>query len=345
MRKKLCSGMVLGVLLGATVGQVQAAPACGDLDDSGSIVASDALLLLRFAVGQDVSVTCPSATGSFCWDTSGDGICDPAEDLDGDGFCDAVDCRGADGAPGPTGPQGPAGPQGVTGEAGLPGEKGDPGAAGPKGADGPQGEPGEAGPAGPTGPTGPAGPVGPPGLQGNPGLNGKDGAPGHDGIAGPPGEQGPPGLQGEPGRDGAPGRDGERGPQGPPGWSGGWTRTFQTAAISSAKTDVLVRRVTGTTGYMVNAKVGAPFANGAKQVTCNLNAIEDGTETLLDTSETLWLGSSNATAKGVIALNGVYQPTGGASAGVDLVLQCFTGGDTRTLTRGVMNIVGVNTID
>lgn len=39
------------------------------------------------------------ADGLACWDTSGDGVCDPSEDLDSSGGCDVNDCQGAyDGA-------------------------------------------------------------------------------------------------------------------------------------------------------------------------------------------------------------------------------------------------------
>jgi len=62
--------------------------------------------------------------GLACWDLNGDGIQDPAEDVNSDGNWDALDCQGAvgpqgvagingmdgvDGAVGPQGPQGPAG--------------------------------------------------------------------------------------------------------------------------------------------------------------------------------------------------------------------------------------------
>ncbi len=71
--------------------------------------------------------------GLECWDTNGNGIQDPAEDINIDGFWDALDCQGA---MGPTGATGPAGPTGATG------------------ATGPQGPIGATGPTGPTGPAG-----------------------------------------------------------------------------------------------------------------------------------------------------------------------------------------------
>lgn len=72
-----------------------ASPQCGDLDGNGSIVSSDALRLLRLAVGQQVAVECPA--GLNCWDTNTNGTCDPAEDRDGDETCGPGDCRGEPG--------------------------------------------------------------------------------------------------------------------------------------------------------------------------------------------------------------------------------------------------------
>ncbi len=346
-----------GVLTLASPCVAQTTDICGDLDGNEKVVASDALLLLRFAVGQDVAVTCPSLSGVLCWDTNGNQVCDAEEDIDSDGYCDALDCQG---------PAGPAGPQGIAGAAGPAGPQGVAGAVGPAG---PQGPPGPQGIQGPEGPEGPPGPIGPPGLRGAPGLDGKDGTtgppgprgeqgppglqgnPGHDGVAGPPGAQGPPGLQGNPGHDGVagppgaqgpPGQQGPPGPRGPAGRSHGWVQTFQTASISGVPTTVFSRTVTGAAGYMVTAKVGAPFANNAKQVTCSLIAVENGTPSTLDSSEALWLGSTSTTVKGVIALSGVVQPAGGSEASVLVSMQCMTGGDTRMLTRGTLSIVGVD---
>lgn len=81
--------------------------------------------------------------GLACWDTNGNGIEDPAEDINGDLVWDALDCQGADGAPGPAGIPGPQGPIGATG---------------PQGPQGTQGIQGVAGTQGPIGPVGPAGP-------------------------------------------------------------------------------------------------------------------------------------------------------------------------------------------
>lgn len=110
--------------------------------------------------------------GINCWDLNGNGVNDPAEDVNSDGNFDALDCAGADGAAGPQGPAGPAGPAGATG------------------ATGPQGP---AGPAGATGATGPQGPAGPAGATGATGPQGPAGATGATGPQGPAGPQGPPG--------------------------------------------------------------------------------------------------------------------------------------------------------
>lgn len=343
----LSMAVVGAVLLAAPTGASVTSDICGDVDGSGNVVASDALRLLQFAVGQNVVLGCPGAVAhGLCWDASIDGICDAEEDLDGDGYCSALDCQG------PEGPAGPAGETGAVGPVGPQGDRGEIGPMGPMGPMGPQGLPGAQGPPGLQGNPGHDGEAGPPGGQGPPGLQGN---PGHDGVAGPPGGQGPPGLQGNPGHDGIagppgaegpPGLTGAVGPQGPAGPAGrdgtspGWTQSFTSVGIDSALSDVLSRHVTGAAGYLVNAKVNAPFANGNKQVSCQLVAVENEVASTIDTSETLLIGNHTTTAKGVIALSGEYSPTGGVAAGVDILLQCATGGDDRTLTKGSMNILG-----
>lgn len=136
--------------------------------------------------------------GINCWDLNGNGVNDPAEDINGDGFWNSTDC--VVGSPGPTGPTGAAGINGTNGTnglncwdlngngtndpaedinidgfwnaldcAGAAGATGPTGAAGANGATGPTGNTGPAGPAGPAGaagPAGPAGPIGPTGANG-----------------------------------------------------------------------------------------------------------------------------------------------------------------------------------
>jgi hypothetical protein len=46
-------------VLKAAVGQFSCAPCVCDTNDSGSITASDALVVLKYAVGQDVALHCP----------------------------------------------------------------------------------------------------------------------------------------------------------------------------------------------------------------------------------------------------------------------------------------------
>jgi hypothetical protein len=58
----------------------------------------------------------PGARGTACWDLNGNGVADPAEDVNGDGVASVLDCmgpRGADGAAGNTGATGASGPAGV----------------------------------------------------------------------------------------------------------------------------------------------------------------------------------------------------------------------------------------
>jgi len=82
--------------------------------------------------------------GVNCWDLNGNGINDPAEDINSDGSWNTLDCKGATGA---TGATGPAGATGATGPAGPTGATG---ATGPAGPTGPTGATGATGPAGPT---------------------------------------------------------------------------------------------------------------------------------------------------------------------------------------------------
>ncbi len=56
--------------------------------------------------------------GISCWDADGDGVNDPAEDVNGDNFWNAADCQGDSGLTGPTGPSGIQGIQGVAGPTG-----------------------------------------------------------------------------------------------------------------------------------------------------------------------------------------------------------------------------------
>ncbi len=54
------------------------------------------------------------ANGMACWDSNGNGLADRGEDVNGDGFFDALDCRGLDGASGTAGVAGPPGEEGTS---------------------------------------------------------------------------------------------------------------------------------------------------------------------------------------------------------------------------------------
>jgi hypothetical protein len=175
-------------------------------------------------------------------------------------------------------------------------------------------------------------------------CHGKDGAPGKDG------QSGASGPKGDTGRDGAPGGTGPQGPQGPNGKDGapakafGWHKKFASASIAGTPTTVLSQVVTGTNAYMVDAKLNAPFAINQTQITCVLAAVEQGVSTEIDRLDTLLIGDTKSTARGGVGLAGVFTAAGGASASVTLNVSCATGGDTRTVSNGRMNIAGVDAL-
>jgi hypothetical protein len=103
--------------------------------------------------------------------------------------------------------------------------------------------------------------------------------------------------------------------------------------------------VTGSVAYVLNAKVNVPFGNNAKNVTCSLEAVETGTTTVIDRADHLLIGSNSQTAKGVISLSGVYSALGGRSASVTINVNCATGGDSRTISNGVLNAVGADSVN
>lgn len=72
-------------------------------------------------VGQEGPVG-NGTTGLNCWDRTGSGLCEGANDINGDGICNWQDCQGYNGSTGPTGPtgfSGGAGGAGATGPAGA----------------------------------------------------------------------------------------------------------------------------------------------------------------------------------------------------------------------------------
>lgn len=65
-----------------------------------------------------------SGGGINCWDTNGDAVNSPNEDINNDGQFTALDCKGPQGPAGPTGVGGGPGPAGPMGEQGFPGAQG-----------------------------------------------------------------------------------------------------------------------------------------------------------------------------------------------------------------------------
>ena len=161
--------------------------------------------------------------GKSCWDTNGNNINDPGEDVNGDGFFNTADCNGGVGIPGATGPTGPtgtngsAGATGATGNAGATGPTGTNGTNGAAGATGSTGTNGTNGAAGATGPTGTNGTNGAAGATGSTGTNGTNGAAGATGPTGTNGTNGAAGATGPTGTNGTNGAAGATGPTGPVG--------------------------------------------------------------------------------------------------------------------------------
>ena len=215
--------------------------------------------------------------GISCWDLNGNGINDPAEDVNTDGFWDALDCAGAIGPQGPAGVAGPTGPSGDPGATGANGATGATGVAGTTGPTGPSGDPGPTGAQGligPTGPTGPTGfgigPTGPTGPTGNNGANGATGPTGLTGATGPAGANGATGpagasgVTGPTGPTGVAGANGATGATGPAGANGATGPAGPTGAAGA-------NGATGPTGLTgaagANGATGPAGANGATGAT------------------------------------------------------------------------------
>jgi hypothetical protein len=187
-------------------------------------------------------------------------------------------------------------------------------------------------------------------------CHGKDGAPGANGPKGDKGDRGDNGLKGDKGDNGLKGDKGDnglkgdkgdkgdKGQDGAPGKAYGWNKGFTSAAIGSTNTAVLSQVVSGTNSYMVDAKLNASFAKDEKQITCALVAVENNVTSEIDRLETQLVGNGNMAAKGAVALAGVFTAAGGRSSLVTIKVNCTTGGDTRTLSHGRMNVVGVDTL-
>jgi hypothetical protein len=277
--------------------------------------------------------------GISCWDLNGDGIQDPAEDINGDNFWNALDCvgatgatgavgatgaNGATGAAGPTGTAGANGATGATGPTGLTGANGVTGAAGPTGATGANGTNGVTGATGATGPTGfgigPTGPTGPngaTGVAGPTGAAGANGATGATGAVGATGAAGANGATGAAGPTGAAGANGATGAAGPTGAAGANGATGATGAAGA----------NGATG-----PTGAAGANGATGAAGPTGAAGANGAT----------GAAGPTgAAGANGATGAAGPTGAAGA------NGATGptGPTWTLTTPTLNANGTITIN
>jgi hypothetical protein len=166
--------------------------------------------------------------GISCWDVNGNGIADPAEDINGDGNFDALDCAGAAGPAGANGLNGiscwDANGNGVNDPAEDVNGDGNFDALDCIGAAGPAGANGATGATGPTGPTGfGVGPTGPTGPAGSNGTTGPTGPAGANGTTGPTGPAGPTGAAGTNGANGATGPTGPTGATGPTGFGVGPT--------------------------------------------------------------------------------------------------------------------------
>lgn len=83
------------------------------MDASGGssyvVMGTSQLLSVPYALYAETSGSGGGSEGLNCWDTNGDGIEDPAEDVNSDGSWDALDCQGADGAVGSDGEAGTTG--------------------------------------------------------------------------------------------------------------------------------------------------------------------------------------------------------------------------------------------
>jgi hypothetical protein len=212
-------------------------------------------------------------TGIHCWDTNGNGINDPAEDVNGDGSWNTLDCQGstgAIGATGATGTNGTNGTNGANGPTGPTGVTGDTGPTGPTGfgigPTGPTGATGNNGTNGTNGATGPTGATGNNGTNGTNGATGPTGATGNNGTNGATGPTGPTGVTGNNGTNGTNGANGATGPTGPTGNNG----TNGTNGTNGATGPTGPTGVTGNNGTNgTNGANGATGPTGPTGVTGN----------------------------------------------------------------------------
>ncbi len=234
--------------------------------------------------------------GLNCWDTNGNNVTDPTEDINLDGFWNSLDCQGATGATGiagsvgATGPAGPSGINGTNGTTGPTGPSGAIGSAGPTGANGVTGPSGINGTNGATGPSGingtngTTGPTGPSGAIGSAGPTGPSGINGTNGSAGPTGPSGANGAAGPTGANGAVGATGVTGATGPtvPGAIGQTLYYSATNTLSSTSNlyhNGSAVAIGGLTAPLVDLHIGKLASSNTRLMFSNLTT---GNASLLD---------------------------------------------------------------
>jgi len=260
--------------------------------------------------------------GISCWDLNGNGVNDPAEDINSDGNWNAADCAGATGAVGATGAAGAAGPTGAVGATG---------ATGAVGATGPSGDPGVAGPTGLTGATGVTGSTGAVGATGANGATGSTGLTGTTGVAGPTGATGAVGAtgpSGDPGPTGAVGATGAIGATGLTGATGAVGATGATGPVATISSS-------STTGdNLLTATVFTNLPGGSISFT-------PSTTSALITFTAAGFGytGSNSYVEFQVLVNGV--PVGGTCEKVG-VYNSFSGLSTTTWSAAFSKNVTVN---
>lgn len=279
--------------------------------------------------------------GISCWDANGNGVNDPAEDVNSDGNWNSLDCVGATGAAGPAGSPGAtgaAGPMGPTGVAGTPGATG---AQGPTGTNGATGAQGPTGPTGATGPTGfGIGPTGPTGANGSTGAQGPTGS---AGAAGATGAQGPTGPQGPTGAAGTAGATGAQGPTGPAGAAGATGAQGPTGNVGAAG-PTGPAGAAGATG--AQGPTGVAGATGAQGPTGNTGAAgptgaAGAAGATGPTGPTWTLTTPTFNANGTLTVNG----TAGSGGPVTTTTQAWLVGGNSLAATGALGTISNNHVD
>jgi hypothetical protein len=95
---------------GAATSQLAADGSTGDGDQAGQTIPGEPGEQGEQGVpGEEGAAGESGADGLSCWDLNGNGVADPAEDVNGDGDFNALDCQGADGVDGQPGEAGEPG--------------------------------------------------------------------------------------------------------------------------------------------------------------------------------------------------------------------------------------------